>query len=152
MTDVPPELDPAVLRGKFDPELFFELARKVGHGRALGIQFRAAGAHWIELALPWREQLVGVPDSGILASGAIVSLVDTAGGASIWMALGHFQPIATIDLRLDYLRPAVEGETVIARCECYRLTRSIGFVRGMAHGGDEARPIAQATGTFMLNP
>jgi uncharacterized protein (TIGR00369 family) len=138
--------------GAFDPELFFALMRSVGHGRALGIDYRASGDHWIELALPWREELVGMADSGILASGAIVSLVDTAGGASIWMALGHFQPIVTIDLRLDYLRPAVKGETVIARCECYKLTRSIGFVRGVAHGGDEARPIAHATGTFMLNP
>jgi acyl-coenzyme A thioesterase PaaI-like protein len=68
------------------------------------------------------------------------------------MALGRFQPIVTIDLRLDYLRPATRGETVIARCECYKLTRSIGFVRGVAHGGDEQRPIAHATGTFMLNP
>ena len=138
--------------GAFDPERFFTLMRHVGHGRALGLEYRASGEHWVELALPWREQLVGVPETGVLASGAIVSLVDTAGGASIWMALGHFQPIVTIDLRLDYLRPATRGETVIARCECYKLTRSIGFVRGIAHGGDEQRPIAHATGTFMLNP
>ena len=68
------------------------------------------------------------------------------------MALGHFQPIVTIDLRLDSLRPAVKGETVIARCECYKLTRQVAFVRGTAHGGDPKRPIAQAVGTFMLNP
>jgi uncharacterized protein (TIGR00369 family) len=142
--------DPTV--GRFDPERFFALMRNVGHGRALGIEYRASGAHWVELALPWREELVGVEDSGILASGAIVSLVDTAGGASIWMALGRFQPIVTIDLRLDYLRPAIKGETVVARCECYKLTRAIGFVSGIAHGGDADRPIARATGTFMLNP
>ena len=138
--------------GDFDPKRFFALMRSVGHGRALGLEYRASADRWIELALPWREELVGVPESGILASGAIVSLIDTAGGASIWMALGKFQPIVTIDLRLDYLRPAIRGETVIARCECYKLTRSIGFVRGVAHGDDEARPIAHATGTFMLNP
>jgi uncharacterized protein (TIGR00369 family) len=118
-----------VTMGKFDPEQFFALMRKVGHGRALGIEYRASDANWIELALPWREELVGVPESGILASGAIVSLVDTAGGASIWMALGKFQPIVTIDLRLDYLRPAMKGETVIARCECYKLTREIDRLR-----------------------
>ena len=148
MSDVPS----AALVGAFDPERFFALMRSVGHGRALGLEYRASGENWVELALPWRAELVGVAESGMLASGAIVSLVDTAGGASIWMALGHFQPIVTIDLRLDYLRPAVRNETVIARCECYKLTRSIGFVRGFAHGGDESRPIAQATGTFMLNP
>ena len=140
------------LDGAFDPEAFVALMRNFGHGRALGLDYRASGATWIELALPWREELVGVVDSRILASGAIVSLVDSAGGAAVWMALGRFQPVVTIDLRLDYLRPAVRGETVIARCECYKLTRSIGFVRGVAHGGDEARPIAQVTGTFMLNP
>ena len=148
MSDLPHE----AITGAFDPERFFALMRSVGHGRALGLEYRASAGQWIELALPWREELVGVPESGILASGAIVSLIDTAGGASIWMALGKFQPIVTIDLRLDYLRPAIRGETVIARCECYKLTRSIGFVRGIAHGGDEQRPIAHAMGTFMLNP
>ena len=148
MSDLPHD----AISGAFDPERFFALMRSVGHGRALGLEYRASAGQWIELALPWREELVGVPESGILASGAIVSLIDTAGGASIWMALGKFQPIVTIDLRLDYLRPAIKGETVIARCECYKLTQSIGFVRGIAHGGDEARPIAHATGTFMLNP
>ncbi len=138
--------------GAFDPERFFALIRHVGHGRALGLDYCASGKDWIELSLPWREELVGVAESGILASGAVVSLVDTAGGASVWMALGRFQPIVTIDLRLDYLRPAIKNETVIARCECYKLTRSIAFVRGVAHGGNEARPIAFATGTFMLNP
>lgn len=142
----------AALAASFDPERFFKLMRSVGHGRALGLDYRASGSNWVELALPWREELVAVPETGMLASGAVVSLIDTAGGASVWMSLGQYQPIATIDLRLDYLRPAVRNETVIARCECYKLTRSIGFVRGIAHGGDESRPIAQAAGTYMLNP
>ena len=35
--------------GGFDPERFFELARKVGHGRALGLEYRASatiGSNW----------------------------------------------------------------------------------------------------------
>ena len=136
----------------FDPKAFFELARSVGHGRALGLEFRAVGDDWVELALPWREQLVGVAETGVLASGAIVSLVDTCGGTAVWQALGHFQPIVTIDLRLDYLRPALKGETVFARCTCDKLTRQIAFVSGIAHTGDETRPVARAVGTFMLKP
>lgn len=151
MTELP-ETDAAERGGRFDPERFFELVRNVGHGRALALEYRRSDENWIELALPWREGLVGITDRGFLATGAIVSLLDTCGGASVWMALGHFQPIVTIDLRLDYLRPAQKGETVVARCECFKLTRQIAFVRGIAHGGDEARPIAQATGTFMLSP
>ena len=135
----------------FDPKAFFELARRVGHGRALGLEFEDSGDNWAELSLPWREELVGVPATGVLASGAIVSLIDTAGGTSVWVTLDRFTPIVTVDLRLDYLRPAVRGETIIARCECVKLTRRIAFVRGVAHGGDEARPIALSAATFMLN-
>lgn len=136
----------------FDPAQFFAVARKLGHGRALGLEYRDSGPDWAELALPWRKELVGVREGGILASGAIVSLIDTASGTAVWIKMGHFQPIVTLDLRLDYLRPAIEGETVVARCECYKLTRSIGFVRGVAHGGDPERPIAHSAATFMLNP
>ena len=152
MTDTPPELSREMLSGSFDPELFFKMAGSVGHGRALQLEYRASADHWIELALPWREELVGVAETGILASGAVVSLLDMCGGASVWMALGKFVPVVTIDLRLDYFRPALKGETVIARCECTKLTRRVAFVRGIAHSGDPSRPIAQATGTFMPNP
>ena len=135
----------------FDARAFFELARSVGHGRALGLEFRDCGSNWAELALPWREELVGVPETGVLASGAIVSLVDTASGTSVWVTLDRFMPIVTVDLRLDYLRPAAKGETIVTRCECVKLTRRIAFVRGVAHGGDEARPIALSAATFMLS-
>ena len=135
----------------FDPHRFFELARRIGHGRALGLEFRDSGSNWAELALPWREQLVGIPETGVLASGAVVSLIDTASGTSVWVSLDKFLPIVTVDLRLDYLRPAASGETIVARCECVKLTRRIAFVRGVAHGGDEQRPIALSAATFMLN-
>jgi len=39
---------------------------------------------------------------------------------------------------------------VIGRGECYRLTRRVAFVRGMAHEGDPADPIAHVAGTFMM--
>lgn len=135
----------------FDPRAFFEIARKIGHGRALGLEFRDVGDNWAELALPWREELVGVPETAVLASGAIVSLIDTASGTSIWVTQDRFTPIVTVDLRIDYLRPAAKGETIVARCECVKLTRRIAFVRGVAHGGDEARPIALSAATFMIN-
>ena len=134
----------------FDPKRFFKLARTVGHGRALGLDFHAAGDDWVELALPWREELVSIPETGVMATGAIVSLVDTCSGTAVWQAMGGFRHIVTLDLRLDYLRAAKKGETVIARCECYKVTRRIAFVRGVAHGGDPARPIAHSAATFVI--
>ena len=148
MSKTTPEADAAARTG-FDPERFFSLARQVGHGRAIGMEYRGHGDDWIELSLPWREQLVGVPESGILASGAIVSLIDTCAGMSVWIARGHFRPMATLDLRIDYLKPAPRGATVYARCQCYKITRSVAFVRGTAHLGEFGDPIAQAALTFM---
>lgn len=148
MTKSTPEADAATRVG-FDPERFFQLASQVGHGRAIGMEYVGHGDDWIELSLPWREQLVGVPESGILASGAIVSLIDTSAGMSVWIARGHFRPMATLDLRIDYLKPAPKGATVYARCTCYKLTRSVAFVRGTAHLGDIDQPIAQSALTFM---
>ena len=144
MSDAPAPADSE----RFDPARFFELARRVGHGRALGMEFGSAGDNWTELRLPWRDELVGVPESGILASGAIVSLIDTASGTAVWSTIGKFVPLATLDLRIDYLRPAFCGESVVARCECTKLTRRIAFTRGTAFVGD--KPIAYSSGTFMI--
>ena len=137
---------------RFDLAKFFTYAREVGHGRALGLEYCDSGDTWAELCLPWKEQLVGIPESGFLASGAIISLVDTASGSAVWMALGKFVPIVTLDLRLDYLRPALKGETIYARCECLKVTRQVAFIRGTAHAGDPDKTIAHSTATFMLAP
>ena len=100
----------AARRDGFDPEQFFKLASRVGHGQALGLRYLRHEGPTIELELPWKEELVGVPATGYLASGAIISLMDTCAGSSVWIALGRFQPLVTIDLRLDYYRPALKGE------------------------------------------
>ena len=134
----------------FDPKSFFDLARTVGHGRALGLDYRSSDDDWVELALPWRPELVSIPETGTMATGAIVSLIDTCSGTAVWKRMGGFKPIVTLDLRIDYLRPAAQRETVIARCECYKLTRKVAFVRGIAHGGDESRPVAHSAATFMI--
>ncbi len=135
--------------GTFDPERLLK-ARLGGHVGALAIQYRAHGSDWIELDLPYADKLVGDPASGVMASGAILALMDMACGMSIWIAKNAFVPQATLDLRIDYLRPATPGKTVTGRGECYRLTRSIAFVRGSAHDGDPADPLAQVAATFMF--
>ena len=139
MTDFPP----------FDPERF--LARGIGgHGGRLGLTHHAHGEDWVELALPYDDALVGDRASGVLASGPILTMMDMATSMAIWLKLGQFRPQATLDLRIDYLRPATPGKTVIGRGECYRITRSIAFIRGQAHDGDAADPLAHVAGTYMF--
>ncbi len=132
----------------FDPQRFFA-ARYASHGSRLGIGYRAHGADWCELDLPYAGDLVGDPATGVLASGPILSLMDMATSIGVWLKAGAFRPHATLDLRIDYLRPARPGRTVLGRGECYRITRSIAFVRGQAHDGDPDDPLAHVAGTFM---
>ncbi len=134
----------------FDPKLFMSYAEKIGHGGALGIAYHAHSADWVELALPYDEQLIGVAETGVLASGPIISLMDMATSLAIWIRLGRFRHQATLDLRVDYLRPATPGRTIIGRGECCGVTRSVAFVRGTAHDGDPADPVAHVSGTFMF--
>jgi uncharacterized protein (TIGR00369 family) len=124
--------------------------RKIGHSGALGIDYQDHGADWCELTLPYDEKLIGVEESGIIASGPIISLMDMATSIAIWIRLGRFRPQATLDMRVDYLRPATPERTIVGRGECYRTSRSIGFVRGTAHDGDPADPVAHVTGTFIF--
>jgi uncharacterized protein (TIGR00369 family) len=141
--------DPSNVEG-FDPALFMTYLRDIGHGGALGITYLAHGADWSELSLPYDARLIGMPESGIIASGPIVSLMDVATGLAIWIRLGRFRPHATLDLRVDYLRPALPGSAITGRGTCYEITRSVAFVRGTAHDGDPEDPVANVTGTFMF--
>ena len=121
-----------------------------GHGGRLGIAYHAHGPDWADLALPWHADLVGDPERGVLASGPIITLMDMATSFAVWQKRGAFVPHATLDLRVDYLRPATPGRTVIGHGECYKTTRALSFVRGQAHDGDPADPIAHVVGSFML--
>lgn len=120
-----------------------------GHGGRLGLAYQAHGPDWVELLLPWHADLVGDVERDVLASGPIIALMDMATSLSVWQKKGAFVPHATLDLRVDYLRPAAAGRTVVGRGECYRLTRAISFIRGAAHDGDPDDPIAHVAGTFM---
>lgn len=133
----------------FDVERFAR-ARLGGHNGRLGLAYHAHAPDWVEMQLPWSPDLVGDPDREVLASGPIVALLDVAASIAVWAKRDRFVPHATLDLRVDYLRPATTGQAVIGRGECYRLTRSIAFVRGTAHHGDPADPIAHVAGTYMV--
>lgn len=134
---------------RFDAREASKLFFQHGHTAWLGLKFTDMGENWVELELPWRADLVGDSSAGVLASGPIISLMDMASGMAIWQTRGTFQPVATLDLRVDYQRPARERASVRGRVECYRITRSAAFVRGIAYDDDPDDPVAHVAGVFM---
>jgi len=125
-------------------------AEAVPHNRALGIAIVEVGDGFARYKLPYAEQLVGDPDSGVLHGGAVTALLDACCGSAVFNALPTPQPVATLDLRIDYLGPATPGSDVYAAAECYKVTRNIGFARAVAYQEDETSPIASAVATFMI--
>lgn len=126
----------------------FELS--VPHNRALGLELIDIGEARAEMRLPYSPRLVGNPETGVLHGGAISALMDAVSGTAVFMALPRPMVIATLDLRIDYLKPAAAGRDVRCRARCYKVTRSVAFVRGVAFHDDEDDPIATGTGSFML--
>jgi uncharacterized protein (TIGR00369 family) len=133
----------------FNPAIAMGMISKFGHGGHIGMEYVGHGEDWVELAFNWREDLVGDPETGVLASSPIISLMDNATAMAIWCKLAEFRPQVTMDLRVDYLRPSPKGERVYGRGVCYHLTQSVGFVRGIAHNGDIDHPLAHVSGTFI---
>ena len=132
-------------------ELFQQwFSDSIPHNKALGLKVVAVRKGFASMRLEWREELVGDPDTGVLAGGPLTAMLDSCCGMSVATMLRDPKPFATLDLRIDYARPATPGKAVIAEAECYRITRSVAFTRAFAHHGDAKDPIAAAAGTFML--
>ena len=127
-----------------------KFSANVPHNRALGMNVLAIEDGLAVFELPYDAKLVGNPDTGVIHGGAITALLDGASGAAVFAAMTEFIPIATLDLRIDYLRPAEAGRTVICRASCYKTTRNIAFTRAVAYHDSPDDPIATSVGTFML--
>lgn len=120
------------------------------HAAYLGIRVVETGPAFGVCALPFREELIGDPRRRVIFGGAITTLIDHASGLAVACAVEQLTAIATIDLRVDYLRAAEPDLELHARAECYRLTRNVAFVRAVAWDRTASDPFASALGTFML--
>jgi uncharacterized protein (TIGR00369 family) len=126
-------------------------SRSVPHNEALGLRLIDVTDTEAIYELPYDARLVGNPDTGTLHGGAITALLDACSGLAVFAALTELVPIATLDLRIDYLKPAQPGKSVISKATCYKITRNVAFTRAVAYQDDPADAVAHAVGTFMLS-
>lgn len=120
--------------------------------KALGLQFESTHDRKQVLSVPWRENLVGNSQTGVIHGGVITTLIDTTSVTAVFAHLSELEMLATLDLRVDYLGPATVGEKIFAEAECYRLTEHIAFVRTICYQSNRNLPIALGVATFIRTP
>lgn len=133
---------------------FFEalranFARAIPHSEECGMVIDAVDETGARASMPDRPEWLGDTERGLIHTGVITTLVDTVSGLAAVAGAGRFEAIATLDLRMDFLRPARPGKPLHAHAVCYRLTPSITFVRASAWQDDENQPVAVSQSTFM---
>lgn len=123
--------------------------RAIPHNQALGARITETGPGLAVAQLDYRDEFLGDTAESIWHTGPAISLADAAAGLAVLLVLDAAESVATLDLRMDYLRPAAAAAPLIARAECYHLTRRVAFARVTLHQGDCERATALCTATFM---
>ena len=121
------------------------------HMREIGVRITAVDKDRGSMTMPARPEWVGDPARGVLHPGVLTVLADSACGLAVGAALSKRVPYATLDLRMDYLRPAGPGHDLHCDAHCFRITRNVAFVRAEVWQDDRDQPIAVAQASFMLS-
>jgi uncharacterized protein (TIGR00369 family) len=138
-----------------EPVDFWREAMRLGMGqtaflRALGGELIAFADGRGSIRLPYAAHLVGDPRSGAIHGGVLTALLDQACGMAIGSALRAPMGMATLDLRIDHMKPSAPEIDVIVDSECIKIGREVAFARAFAYQTSPDNRIAMATGAFML--
>ncbi|MCD6060451.1 MAG: hypothetical protein K0R03_343 [Moraxellaceae bacterium] len=117
--------------------------------KTMGIDIARIDNGKAEMTMPFSMQLSD--HRGALHRGALVTLLDTTCGLAIFSALQTMRPIATIDLRVDYLRPTPTGVGLRAVVDCVATTATVAFIVGKALAEGQEEPVATVAGSFAID-
>jgi uncharacterized protein (TIGR00369 family) len=119
--------------------------------RLLGVRMPLARKGFVRLEVPFRDELVGDFLRPALHGGVLSALADTAGGAAVWVSIKDGARVSTIDLRMDYLRPA-KLELLVAEATIVRIGNRVGVadVR-LFHPSTETETIATGKGVYNIS-
>ncbi len=124
--------------------------------RFLGVKVEALERGSCVLRLPWRDELVGDAARPAVHGGVLSTLVDTAGGGACFSMLDRdSDSLSTVDLRVDYLRPA-GAEDLWCRAEVVRMGNRVGVARMLVYSGNMPdpqradRPIASGQAVYNI--
>jgi len=130
-----------------------KICQFIPHAGLQGICLESIDGEEVTLRLPYRDELVGNPETGAIHGGALTVLLDhTLGIAGICCDRVGATITPTLDLRIDHLATAPAGKDIFAVAHVYKVTRRVLFIEGFAYCESRDKPIAKATGSWVLMP
>lgn len=91
-------------------ELVEFIEEKIPYNRFVGLKVESVKPGYARLRLPFRKEFIGDTRRPALHGGVLSMLIDTCGGVALWSHCSPADRIATIDMRVDYLRPGPEDD------------------------------------------
>ena len=157
---------PSEAPADFEPEFIDGLRtifeEKIVFNRVLGLKIAELRPDRVVGRIAMRPELVGHYSFNRLHGGVISAGLDAMGGLAVMAAIGarhmdeapaqrlhRFGKLGTIDLRVDYLRPAI-GEAFELHAEVLRLGSRVASTR-MEFLGAEGRLLSSAAGAYIIS-
>jgi uncharacterized protein (TIGR00369 family) len=135
---------------------------KIVFNRVLGLRIVELRPERVVGRIAMRPELVGHYSFNRLHGGVISAGLDAMGGLAVMAAIGarhmdeppaqrlhRFGKLGTIDLRIDYLRPAI-GEQFELRAEVMRLGSRVASTR-MEFLGAEGKLLSSGAGAYIIS-
>ena len=117
---------------------------------ALGGEMEISASGRVRMRLPYSEKLIGNPDTGVVHGGVITGFLDQTCGMAVGSTLKEPRSFATLDLRIDYMKPARPHADIFFEGECLKIAHDVAFATARAYQDTVDDPVAIATATFMF--
>ena len=161
MTRHPPAV-PVAFEEEFVTGLRSIFEDKIVFNRVLGLKIAELRPDRVVGRIAMRPELVGHYSFNRLHGGVISAGLDAMGGLAVMAAIGarhmdelpaqrlhRFGKLGTIDLRIDYLRPAI-GEDFELRAEVMRLGSRVASTR-MEFLGTDGKLLSSGAGAYIIS-
>ncbi len=115
--------------------------------RWLGLSIVEVTPEEITIRAPWREEFVVNAEAGYTHGGILAALIDIVADYALAARLGR--PFPTIDLRVDYHRPAMQGD-LICKGRILKLGGQISSAEASIFDG-KGRLLASGRGVYLTS-
>lgn len=155
-------LPSAELDSEFNAALKDIFENKIIFNKVLGLKISSLQPDKVRARIDMRNELVGHYSYNRLHGGVISAALDAMAGLAVMAAIGarhmdeppqqrlqRFAKLGTIDLRVDYLRPAI-GEYFELQAEVLRLGSRVASTR-MEFFGADGKLLSTGAGAYIVS-